>query len=570
MFLSFLLLSCCFSANRYWVSVGASSWNNTANWSASSNGAGGASVPGSGDIAIFDGGAGTKNGNCSIDAAVNVAGFSIAGYTGTVSQGTNTITVGSSNFSVSSGAFTGGSSAITINVGTFTLSGGNFTGTSGIFSIGGTWTTSPTLFTHSAGTFNHNNGTLTLNPGSSPCATRTFTIDLLTSTSFYNFTINATGTCGAFTIIATAVGDTIDVSNDLSYTNGVSNAKIEARGTVTVGSGFDGGTGELIFAGGNNQNFDLTGAAGLFDGNITINKTGNNITLLSGCLLNYFGQTLTFVKGILITDPITSPVNILKFGSGVMVSGANNNSFISGACSKIGTDPFTFPVGKGSYYRPIAISISNTCCGNGLEFMTEYYNADSHPMYSHYSKVSTIDNISQCEYWILNRDQASGSGDATVTLSWNTIALPLCNVASLTDLTVAKWDGTKWQDYGNGGTTGSTTSGTVVSSAAVTSFSPFALASISQVNWLPIELLGFTAVSEKSFVKLNWSTATETNNDYFTVERSGNGSNYDLVQTIKGAGNNTTKLEYELIDSKPLKGINYYRLKQTDYDGKHN
>jgi len=96
-----------FSANRYWVNVAASNWNNTANWSTVSGGAGGASVPGSGDIAIFDANA---LGGCAIDANVNVLGFTIsAGYTGLISQGANTITIGSSNFSQADGLFLGGS-----------------------------------------------------------------------------------------------------------------------------------------------------------------------------------------------------------------------------------------------------------------------------------------------------------------------------------------------------------------------------------------------------------------------------------------------------------------------------
>ncbi|MBI2270660.1 MAG: hypothetical protein HYU69_09945 [Bacteroidetes bacterium] len=164
-----LLLFCtlpgaiCFSANRYWVSASASNWNNTANWSTNSNSPGGASVPGASDVAIFDG-AGSNNGDCTIDAVVNVAGFSITGYTGIISQGANTITIGSSHFSMSSGTFTGGSSNITINGGTFSLNGGTFLSTSANLSVGGSWNSNVTIFTHSGGTFSHNNGTLIFDP----------------------------------------------------------------------------------------------------------------------------------------------------------------------------------------------------------------------------------------------------------------------------------------------------------------------------------------------------------------------------------------------------------------------
>ncbi|MBK6500462.1 MAG: hypothetical protein IPG00_20870 [Saprospiraceae bacterium] len=71
-----------------------------------------------------------------------------------------------------------------------------------------------------------------------------------------------------------------------------------------------------------------------------------------------------------------------------------------------------------------------------------------------------------------------------------------------------------------------------------------------------------------SYAKLNWLTSSETNNDYFTIERSTDGQNFDPLEEIKGAGNSSEEISYEWIDQKLLPGNNYYRLKQTDYDGK--
>src|SRR6185437_10454659 len=106
--------------NKYWVSSSSSNWNKSANWSLSSGGAGGAGVPGVGDIANFDS---NGLGNCSIDAAANVAGINVAAlYTGTISQNNNAITVGTSNAIFSGGTFSGGNGALNFN-GTFTLSG---------------------------------------------------------------------------------------------------------------------------------------------------------------------------------------------------------------------------------------------------------------------------------------------------------------------------------------------------------------------------------------------------------------------------------------------------------------
>src|SRR5580700_8337032 len=130
-----LVTAICFSkstsAARFWVATSASNWNNTANWSASSGGIGGSSVPGAADDVNFDN---NGLGNCTIDATVSVKSFTVAaGYTGTISQGTNTIAT-STTATFSGGIFSGGSANITIT-GAFTLSGTNFTSTSAILEL---------------------------------------------------------------------------------------------------------------------------------------------------------------------------------------------------------------------------------------------------------------------------------------------------------------------------------------------------------------------------------------------------------------------------------------------------
>lgn len=86
---------------------------------------------------------------------------------------------------------------------------------------------------------------------------------------------------------------------------------------------------------------------------------------------------------------------------------------------------------------------------------------------------------------------------------------------------------------------------------------------------LPIQLLYFNAIlDEESKIKLDWQTAFELNNDYFSIERSKNGTDWELVTTIVGAGNSNTTLSYSITDNSPYNGVSYYRLKQTDFNGK--
>lgn len=84
---------------------------------------------------------------------------------------------------------------------------------------------------------------------------------------------------------------------------------------------------------------------------------------------------------------------------------------------------------------------------------------------------------------------------------------------------------------------------------------------------LPIELLYFDARKVDDIVKLDWATASETNNDYFAVERSTNGKGFHQLGIVDGAGNSTAVNEYSYRDYQPYEQ-NYYRLSQHDFDGK--
>ncbi len=85
---------------------------------------------------------------------------------------------------------------------------------------------------------------------------------------------------------------------------------------------------------------------------------------------------------------------------------------------------------------------------------------------------------------------------------------------------------------------------------------------------LPIELIRFDALFNTDKVVINWTTASETNNNYFTIERSEDASNFNQIAKITGAGTLSETRNYTFTDYTPISGINYYRLKQTDYNGK--
>lgn len=85
---------------------------------------------------------------------------------------------------------------------------------------------------------------------------------------------------------------------------------------------------------------------------------------------------------------------------------------------------------------------------------------------------------------------------------------------------------------------------------------------------LPITLVDFTAkLYLRDQVKLDWSTASENNNAFFTLERSSDGRNFEAIAHIDGAGNSNDILYYSYIDTKPTNDFNFYRLRQNDLGG---
>lgn len=85
---------------------------------------------------------------------------------------------------------------------------------------------------------------------------------------------------------------------------------------------------------------------------------------------------------------------------------------------------------------------------------------------------------------------------------------------------------------------------------------------------LPIEMTRFSGTCQGGDIEVSWTTWTETNNDYFTVEHSSNGTDFEQVEVVKGAGNSNEPLTYSVLDMDAYSGTSYYRLKDTDFAGK--
>lgn len=154
---------------------------------------------------------------------------------------------------------------------------------------------------------------------------------------------------------------------------------------------------------------------------------------------------------------------------------------------------------------------------------------------------------------------------ANVTLSYrgeeNTLAASKAN----STMGLITWDGSTWNKRPISGL-GTTTGIGTVTINNVSTFGPWAI--ISYISALPIELVSFKASIADSEVNLNWTTATEVNNDHFSIERSRDGREFEVIGNVKGAGNSSGTKNYAFIDQHPYTGTSYYRLKQIDYDKK--
>lgn len=332
------------------------------------------------------------------------------------------------------------------------------------------------------------------------------------------------------------------------------------QGNVTVNGAspitFGANNGTAVFTGSNPQTINRIGVAAPVFRRLQMNKPSNTVTLNTTISIT---TSATFTSGILHTDAI----NMLSFADNATSSGGSNASHIDGPVTKVGNDAFVFPTGDNGIFRTIAISApSNT----SHTFTAEYFHTSQA-----FGNTSTYDpsfySVSSCEFWTLDRTPAIGGSNVSVTLSWNSADCSGPYIGDLSTLRVARWNGSSWVNHGNGGTTGNASTGSVVSSGVVTSFSPFTLASTSSANPLPIELIEFVATPLGNNVELSWITLSELNNDYFTVERSISGFEFEEVGIVKGAGTVNERKYYRYLDQQPKVGVSYYRLKQTDFDG---
>lgn len=366
---------------------------------------------------------------------------------------------------------------------------------------------------------------------------------------------------GAVTMTATnlvLIGN-LSIGAGSTLNNTVNNANITMAGNWTSSGAFNAGTGTVTFNGSTNQSISGTTTFN----NVVVGKPGGTLSLLGVGATTVNGQ-LTLTNGAVVT----SSAHLLTLGATATSSGASINSYVSGPMRKVlsAAGSYSFPLGSisANRFRPVVIGSTTA-----LDTWTAEYigNDPSTDGFNHNAfNIANIAKVSGFEYWNISR---SGATTASVTLSYNTGSYIPPDIGNVTNLRVARWNGSQWDLPPGGGSfsqTGNNIAGTVTVTN-VTSFSPFTLSSLDSDSPLPVQLVDFRARVLNDAVELLWETASEIDNDYFTVERSLTGEQFISIGTVPGRGTTTRPHQYSLKDNNPINGTVYYRLKQTDYDG---
>ncbi len=353
------------------------------------------------------------------------------------------------------------------------------------------------------------------------------------------------------------VCNNITIANGAVLTINNTNSNLSIYGSFVNNGLFSNTNGRVNFSGSNSQIIPSENYARLGINNVAgVSSSGNiNIT-----------DSLVFANGCLSIGDY----NLTMMGTNSRITGVNSSKFIVtngtgflkfqniGALAR--TTTILFPIGTGaSSYTPLSFLNS----GTSDTFSVRVING----IYQSYSGTSPIGSSTSAfavnRTWFINEGIVGGS-NANVTLQWGpNEELPAMDNTSCY---VSFYNTLGWNPSTSAAATGTNPYTRIGDS--LTTFSNTAFG-IGSNGTLPIKLISFNATLANEKVNCTWETASETNNDYFTIERSKDGKSFEGLGNIKGQGNSNSNIRYSYTDNNPFFGISYYRLKQTDFDGKY-
>jgi len=415
-------------------------------------------------------------------------------------------------------------------------------------------------------------------------------------------------TVGSGASVTVASGKNLEVAQDIDNSGTITaTGTIDVAGDLVNSGTFDGSTGTLNLAGDLNNTGTFTSNAGTvaFKGTLqTITNSGplafynvnfdqssaGTITAANGITVN---GTATFKNGV-----VTGNALFNDGSSAIFDANARYHSYVDGTVTKKGNGAFTFPTGADGVLGTIATSIgTNTDAGVSVKFnhMRDEgasgtgqagFGLDVYPnwwnqnyMCPEADGLPKLDHVSNFEYWQVDMDNLG----ASTSLSSITLKVDASNQLEHFNQDYSGREADKifaaahydcWKNIG--GTASLDNENQTITVGEILTLSRtragnfdgiITLGSTDHNTVLPIELTSFTATCNGKSALVEWTTASERNNDYFSLERSDDAINFTEVARIAGAGNSIEPIDYSYTDYGVRGGDNYYRLVQVDYDG---
>jgi hypothetical protein len=420
--------------------------------------------------------------------------------------------------------------------------------------------------------YEYNNGTYTVASA------------LPTEAKNYYIALGGTGTC--LNDVQQAYMNSDATVNTIEIAPG---AEVHIQENVTLqlaGSIINNGT----FVADNSSTIELNGAAdqtltsAMEFGNVTFAQTANNKKIIAPHGITVHGLA-TFTKGVVVGD--------MTFVTGATTAGANLASHVDGRVTKFGNGAFTFPTGSNGVLGTMeATIVNNSRAGVNLRFNNASadghgYSTEAPDNYPRWWSINDMcssddanrfEHVSNFEFWQLNGISGSASlSSITLKVDADVATAHFHDGATANGINAninaaAHYD--CWKNIGgtaNVENEGKTITVTGISSINYTRSGAFdgivTLGSKTEAIVLPIELTSFTATCDGKSALVEWTTATERNNNYFIVEHSDDAINFTEVARVASAGNSIEPLDYSYTDYGIHGGDNYYRLVQVDYDG---
>jgi Secretion system C-terminal sorting domain len=380
--------------------------------------------------------------------------------------------------------------------------------------------------------------------------------------SFYNVTTTAN---------TSTLTNNMTVKNNLAISGlsvlapGANTINIAGNWSAWGSTGFSSATSTVNFDGAALQT--ITSAGGATFTNLTIDNSSTGVQLENNATVT---TTLTMTQGNIDLNggnalTLGSSVAIngtLAYTAGVIINTGSFTRWLKAATIPNGSVNGLFPMGTAATAKLFYVTAPATAPTTGGTVTVAYNNAAGNTLVSFADGASTVVVIDN-----LNWAVSTGNGLAGGTYNLEVQGTGFGTIGNVADLRLTLASSV----VGTAGVNAGTTADPQVNRTGLTLANLSNSFYVGSVNYtsspLPIELVYFTATVTNGQVKLNWETAMETNNDYFTIQRSKDGAVWDSLERVAGPGNSTTPSFYTAYDPAPCPGVSYYRLEETAFDG---